>query len=104
MGDMAPATLAIGGWLPGQLPEFEPPGSSLHLCSTTRMGERDDGTSVVDPYSKHWGFDNLWVGGCGVIPEMSACNPTLTAAAMAVRSARSITGVRAGPVGGRTNA
>jgi pyranose oxidase len=104
IGDMTPATLAIGGWLPGQLPEFEPPGASLHLCSTTRMGERDDGASVVDPYSKHWGFDNLWVGGCGVIPEMNACNPTLTAAAMAVRSARAITGVRSDSIGGRTHA
>lgn len=94
MADMAPATLAIGGWLPGQLPQFEPPGSSLHLMSTTRMGELDDGTSVVDPYLRHWKFENLWVGGCGAIPEMSACNPTLTAAAMAVRSARSIAGAR----------
>ena len=94
MGDMSPATLAIGGWLPGQLPQFEPPGSSLHLMSTTRMGAADDGTSVVDPYLQHWGFDNLWVGGCGAIPEMSACNPTLTAAAMAIRSARSISGTR----------
>jgi pyranose oxidase len=104
IGDMSAASLAIGGWLPGQLPEFEPPGASLHLCSTTRMGEADDGTSVVDPYSKHWGFDNLWVGGCGVIPQMCACNPTLTAAAMAVRSARAITGTQASPGGGGTYA
>lgn len=92
IGDMAPASLAIGGWLPGQLPEFEPPGASLHLQSTTRMGETDDGTSVVDPYSRHWGFSNLRVGGCGVIPEKSACNPTLTAAAIAVRAAHDIAG------------
>jgi pyranose oxidase len=92
IGDMSSASLAIGGWLPGQLPEFEPPGASLHLQSTTRMGERDDGTSVVDPYSRHWGFTNLRVGGCGVIPEMAACNPTLTAAAIAVRSAHELAG------------
>ncbi len=90
IADMAAATLSVGGWLPGQLPEFEPPGASLHFMSTTRMGEADDGKSVVDPYSRHWGFDNLYVGGCGVIPEKSACNPTLTAAAIAVRSVRSI--------------
>ena len=92
IGDMASATLAIGGWLPGQLPQFEPPGASLHLQSTTRMGASDDGTSVVDTYSRHWGFANLRVGGCGVIPEMSACNPTLTAAAIAVRSAHQLAG------------
>jgi pyranose oxidase len=92
--DMSSASLAIGGWLPGQLPEFEPPGASLHFMSTTRMGEADDGASVVDPQSRHWGFENLYVGGCGVIPEMSACNPTLTAAAIAVRSAHAIAGTR----------
>ncbi len=93
IGDMAPATLAIGGWLPGQLPQFEPPGSSLHFMSTTRMGERDDGKSVVDPYLRHWGYENLWVAGCGAIPEMSACNPTLTAMAIAIRSARKVAGL-----------
>jgi pyranose oxidase len=94
IGDMASASLSIGGWLPGQLPEFEPPGASLHFMSTTRMGEADDGKSVVDTNSLHWGFENLYVAGCGVIPEKSACNPTLTAAAIAVRSAHAIAGTR----------
>lgn len=92
ISDMAGATLSVGGWLPGQLPEFEPPGSSLHFQSTTRMGAADDGKSVVDSYSQHWGFENLYVGGCGVIPQMAACNPTLTAAAIAIRSAEQIAG------------
>ncbi len=102
IGDMASASLAVGGWLPGQLPQFEPPGASLHFASTTRMGATDDGKSVVDPYLKHWGFDNLWVSGCGAIPEMSACNPTLTAAAMAVRSANKMVGKDAASLSGVT--
>ena len=92
IGDLAEASLAVGGWLPGQLPEFEPPGASLHFHSTTRMGARDDGTCVVNTNSQHWGYHNLYVAGCGVIPQQIACNPTLTAAALAVRSAYSITG------------
>lgn len=91
MDDLSQASLAVGGWLPGQLPQFEPPGASLHFQSTTRMGDSRD-TSVVDPYLKHWGFDNLYVGGTGVIPKESACNPTLTAVALAIRSAYHILG------------
>lgn len=94
IGDLAEASLAVGGWLPGQLPQFEPPGASLHFQSTTRMGKEDDGKSVVDTNSLHWGYTNLYVGGCGVIPNKIACNPTLTAAALAVRSAYHIAGVQ----------
>lgn len=67
-----------------------PPGSSLHYEGTTRMGIVNDGTSVCDTYSKVWGFDNLFVGGNGVIPMATTSNPTLTSVAMAVRSSEKI--------------
>ncbi|HEU4901170.1 MAG TPA: GMC oxidoreductase [Flavisolibacter sp.] len=70
-----------------------PPGSSLHYEGTTRMGVTDDGTSVCDTYSKVWGYQNLFVGGNGVIPIATTSNPTLTSVAMAVRSAEKIISV-----------
>lgn len=67
-----------------------PPGSSLHYEGTTRMGVTDDGTSVCDSYSQVWGFENLFVGGNGVIPTATTSNPTLTSVAMAVRSSEKV--------------
>jgi pyranose oxidase len=80
----------LGGFLPGGEPKFLPPGSALHICGTTRAGKEDDGQSIVDQHSKVWRVEDLFVGGCGVIPTQNACNPTLTAACFAIVGARKI--------------
>jgi pyranose oxidase len=72
-------------------PFVMPPGASLHYQGTTRMGATDDGESVCSPDSQVWQVPGLFVAGNGVIPTATACNPTLTAVALAVRGARKIT-------------
>lgn len=69
-------------------PRLLPNGSSLHYQGTMRMGPVDDGTSVADPYSRVWGFENLVVGGNALIPTATSMNPTLMSMAIAVRGAR----------------
>jgi pyranose oxidase len=71
-------------------PRLLPNGSSLHYMGTLRMGAADDGTSVADPYSRVWGYDNLIVGGNALIPTANTMNPTLTSVAIAVRGARKL--------------
>ena len=67
-----------------------PPGASLHYQGTTRMGETDDGECVCTPDSELWRAPGVYVAGNGVIPTPTACNPTLTSVALAVRGARRI--------------
>ncbi len=85
----------------GDAPVLLPAGSSLHYQGTTRMGPVDDGTSVCDSHSRVWGTRGLWVAGNNVIPTATACNPTLTSVALAVRGARALLAHLA-PATGRT--
>lgn len=78
----------------GHKPRTPPNGSSLHYQGTIRMGDKDDGLSVCDHNSRVWGFDNVYVAGNGVIPTMTAGNPTLTSVALAILGARDIAGRR----------
>lgn len=80
----------IGRPAQGHKPRTPPNGSSLHYQGTIRMGEKDDGLSVCDHNSRVWGFDNVYVAGNGLIPTMTAGNPTLTSVALAVLGARDI--------------
>jgi choline dehydrogenase-like flavoprotein len=85
----ARAAAALGEFVPGQ-PRFMPPGSSLHVMGTVRMGPVDDGTSVCDPDSRVWGVPGLVLAGNGLIPTANACNPTLTSVALAVRGSAAL--------------
>ncbi|RPA74861.1 pyranose oxidase [Ascobolus immersus RN42] len=90
MSDMIRAATTLGGFLPGSEPKFLPPGSSLHLCGTYRAGTREEyerDEAVVDEHCKVWGYDNLYLGGCGVIGSGIAGGPTLMAVAFAVEGA-----------------
>ena len=87
---VARVAAAIGKPLPGFKFIRPPYGSSLHYQGTVRMGESADGRSVCNAESRIWGFDNLYVAGNGVIPTVTATNPTLTSVALAILSGRSI--------------
>ena len=74
-----------------------PLGSSLHYQGTMRMGASDDGTSVCDRHSRVWGFDNLFIAGNGVIPSVTATNPTLFMVSLATLGARALAAARLRP-------
>ena len=89
MNDMIDVASKLGGFLPGALPQFMAPGSALHICGTTRVG-KDVQDSCVSKESRVHGSENLFLGGCNVIPTPIACNPTITAVCFAIVGAETI--------------
>jgi len=58
-----------------------------HFAGTHVMGA-DPGDSVVDADQRSWAHRNLFVVGSGSFPTMGTSNPTLTMAALTLRTAR----------------
>jgi choline dehydrogenase-like flavoprotein len=60
-----------------------------HVLGTARMG-RDARSAVVDADLRSFDHRNLFVAGSAVFPTGGAANPTLTIAALALRSVDAI--------------
>ena len=77
---------ALGRFRAGIEPQWMTLGFA-HVMGTCRMGGSDDGTCVTDSFGQVWGARDLYLATVGVIPTVLAVNPTLTGAALAIRSA-----------------
>jgi gluconate 2-dehydrogenase alpha chain len=71
---------------------FTPAPESRHVMGTTRMGT-DPATSVVDPWGRVHGLENVVVADSSVFPTSSGYGPTLTLVALAARAAGALAGV-----------
>ncbi len=60
-----------------------------HIMGTYRMGS-DSTRSVVDPFQCSHDHNNLYLVGSGTFPTGATANPTLTLAALALRTAKEI--------------
>lgn len=63
--------------------------SAGHIIGTLRMGD-DRKTSVVDTNGRSHDHPNLYITGSGLFPTTGTANPTLTIAALAIRTASAI--------------
>jgi choline dehydrogenase-like flavoprotein len=86
--DVAGLIDALGRTRRGCEPRWSRPDAA-HLMGSCRMGEPDDGTSVVDVDGRLHGVEGLDVVGNAVVPTRLAVNPTLTAVALALHGQRS---------------
>ena len=67
---------------------FEYAGAG-HIMGTCRMGS-DPTKSVVNAFGRSHAYQNLWVVGSSVFVTGSCTNPTVTLAALTIRTARAI--------------
>jgi hypothetical protein len=78
-------TSQLGRYREGCEPQWAPLGTP-HLMGTCRTGT-DQSTSVANDHGLVWGTTNLYLATNGLIPTRLAVNPTLTATALALRTA-----------------
>lgn len=83
------AAMRKAGW-PIILARGFPKSKPSHQCGTNRMGH-DPRTSVVDTTLKTHDLDNLYIVDASVLPTSAAVNPSLTIAALALRTGEIIT-------------
>ncbi len=82
------AVLRRAGW-PLVLSKTFEKRTPSHQCGTARMG-RDPATSVVDGFCRSHDLGNLFIVDASVLPTSAAANPSLTIAALALRTAAHI--------------
>jgi len=63
--------------------------TAAHIMGTTVMGD-DPRDSVVDRWGRSHDVPNLWIVGSSVFPTSATANPTLTLAALTLRTAAAI--------------
>ncbi|KRE24935.1 GMC oxidoreductase [Paenibacillus sp. Soil522] len=63
-----------------------PPGADNHDAGTCRMGN-DPNTSATNRYGQIHGVEGLYIADNSVLPSLGASNPTLSTAALAIRTA-----------------
>ncbi len=64
-------------------------GGSGHIMGTCRMGN-DPATSVADAYGRVHAHPALFIAGSALLPTVGTANPSLTVAALALRTAEHI--------------
>jgi glucose dehydrogenase len=64
-------------------------GGAGHIMGTCRMGSKKD-NSVVNSYQQSWDHDNLYLVGSSTFATGATANPTLTLAALCLRTADKI--------------
>ena len=75
--------LALAG---GVASAIGPIGGAGHIMGTCRMGS-DGATAVVDGWGRAFDHPNLFIVGSSTFPTCGTANPTLTIAALALRTA-----------------
>ena len=92
--DLGATAGRLGRELKGWRPRMLPLGMAMHAFGTLRTGTTE---SVTDEAGRVLGFSNLFVAGASRLPCPSSVNPALAVVALAIGTARAISGSRHAP-------